>query len=39
MREHAADRNGSTQGRYPELQRAWEPVDALLAVVQEICEG
>lgn len=25
--------------RYPELQRAWEPVDAFLAVVEEICGG
>jgi AcrR family transcriptional regulator len=25
--------------RYPELQRAWEPVDAVTSVVREICEG
>src|SRR5258708_15244661 len=30
---------GIDKSRYPELQRAWEPVDAFLAVVQEICEG
>lgn len=32
-------RAGVDKSRYPELQRAWEPVDALLAVVGEICEG
>ena len=30
---------GIDKRRYPELERAWEPVDAFLAVVQEICEG
>jgi hypothetical protein len=30
---------GVDKSRYPELQRAWAPVDALLAVVQEICVG
>lgn len=30
---------GIDKSRYPELERAWEPVDAFLAVVQEICEG
>ena len=32
-------RAGIDKSRYPELQRAWEPVDAFLAVVQEICGG
>ncbi len=31
--------SGLDKSRYPELTRAWEPVDAFLAVVQEICEG
>ena len=30
---------GLDKSRYPELQRAWEPVDALLAVVLEVCDG
>jgi AcrR family transcriptional regulator len=30
---------GLDKTRYPELQRAWEPIDTLLAVVQEICAG
>jgi AcrR family transcriptional regulator len=31
--------SGLDKSRYPELQRAWEPVDALLAVVVEVCDG
>jgi AcrR family transcriptional regulator len=31
--------SGLDKSRYPELTRAWEPVDAFLSVVQEICEG
>jgi AcrR family transcriptional regulator len=31
--------SGLDKGRHPELQRAWEPVDALLAVVLEVCDG
>jgi len=31
--------SGIDKSRYPELQRAWEPVDAFLSVVGEICEG
>ena len=27
------------KSRFPELQRAWEPVDELLSVVLEICDG
>jgi AcrR family transcriptional regulator len=30
---------GIDKSRYPELQRAWEPIDALLAQVQQICDG
>jgi AcrR family transcriptional regulator len=30
---------GLDKARYSELQRAWEPVDAFLAVVEEICAG
>jgi AcrR family transcriptional regulator len=30
---------GIDKSRYPELKLAWEPVDAFLAVVEEICEG
>jgi len=30
---------GLDKARYPELQRAWEPVDAFLGVVDEICGG
>jgi AcrR family transcriptional regulator len=30
---------GLAKSRYPELQRAWEPVDTLLAVVLEVCDG
>jgi AcrR family transcriptional regulator len=31
--------SGLDKRRHPELQRAWEPVDALLAVVPEVCDG
>ncbi len=31
--------SGIDKSRYPELQRAWEPVDALLAQVRQICDG
>src|ERR1700722_17524816 len=31
--------SGLDKSRYPELQRACEPVDALLAVVLEVCDG
>jgi len=31
--------SGLDKSRYLELQRAWEPVDALLAVVAEVCDG
>jgi AcrR family transcriptional regulator len=31
--------SGIDKSRYPELQRAWEPVDALLAEVRQICDG
>ena len=31
--------SGLDKSRYPELQRAWEPVDALLAVVLKVCDG
>jgi AcrR family transcriptional regulator len=31
--------SGLDKSRHPELQRAWEPVDALLAVVLEVCDG
>jgi AcrR family transcriptional regulator len=30
--------SGLDKSRYPDLQRAWEPVDALLTVVLEVCE-
>jgi AcrR family transcriptional regulator len=30
---------GLDKSRYPELRRAWEPVDAFLSVVEEICAG
>jgi AcrR family transcriptional regulator len=30
---------GIDKGRYPDLKRAWEPVDAFLTAVQEICAG
>jgi AcrR family transcriptional regulator len=30
---------GIDKSRYPELQRAWEPIDALLAQVRQICDG
>jgi AcrR family transcriptional regulator len=30
---------GLDKSRYPELQRAWEPVDTLLAVVLAVCDG
>lgn len=31
--------SGLDKSRYPELRQAWEPVDTLLAVVLEICDG
>ncbi len=31
--------SGIDKSRYPELRRAWKPVDAFLSLVQEICEG
>ena len=31
--------SGLDKSRYPELQRAWEPVDTLLAVVLQVCDG
>ena len=31
--------SGLDKSRYPELQRAREPVDSLLAVVLEVCDG
>jgi AcrR family transcriptional regulator len=31
--------SGLDKSRYPDLERAWEPVDALLAVVLEVCDG
>ena len=31
--------SGLDKSRHPELQRAWEPVDALLAVVLQVCDG
>jgi AcrR family transcriptional regulator len=31
--------SGLDKSRYPELRRAWEPVDTLLAVVLEVCDG
>ena len=31
--------SGLDKSRYPELQRACEPVDALLTVVLEVCDG
>jgi AcrR family transcriptional regulator len=31
--------SGLDKSRHPELQRAWEPVDALLTVVLEVCQG
>lgn len=30
---------GLDKSRYPELQRAWEPVDSLLAEVLHLCDG
>ncbi|HEY2504913.1 MAG TPA: TetR/AcrR family transcriptional regulator [Streptosporangiaceae bacterium] len=30
---------GIDKSRYPELERAWEPIDAFLAVVRELCDG
>jgi AcrR family transcriptional regulator len=30
---------GLDKTRYPELQRAWEPIDGFLSVVEEICDG
>jgi AcrR family transcriptional regulator len=31
--------SGLDKTRFPELTRAWEPVDEMLLVVEEICEG
>ncbi len=31
--------SGLDKSRYPDLQCAWEPVDALLTVVLEVCDG
>lgn len=31
--------SGIDKSRYPELQRAWEPLDALLAEVRQLCNG
>jgi Tetracyclin repressor-like, C-terminal domain len=31
--------SGLDKSRHPELQRAWEPVDELLSVVLEVCDG
>ncbi len=31
--------SGLDKSRYPELQRAWEPVDEFFTVVTEICDG
>ena len=31
--------SGIDKSRHPELQRAWEPLDALLAQVRQICDG
>jgi AcrR family transcriptional regulator len=31
--------SGLDKSRFPELTRAWEPVDEMLLVVDEICEG
>jgi hypothetical protein len=31
--------SGIDKSRYPELKRAYEPVDAFLASVVEVCEG
>jgi AcrR family transcriptional regulator len=31
--------SGLDKSRHPDLRRAWEPVDALLAVVLEVCDG
>lgn len=31
--------SGIDKDRYPELKRAWEPVDAFFAAVREVCEG
>lgn len=30
---------GLDRSRYPELRRAWEPADAFLSMVTEICDG
>jgi AcrR family transcriptional regulator len=30
---------GLDKSRYPQLKRAWEPVDALMGVVLEVCDG
>jgi AcrR family transcriptional regulator len=30
---------GLDKSQYPDLQRAWEPIDAFLSVVHEICDG
>lgn len=31
--------SGLDKSRHPELQHAWEPVDGLLAVVLQVCDG
>ena len=31
--------SGLDKARYPELQRAWEPVEALFSVVLDLCDG
>jgi len=31
--------SGLDKSRHPELQRAWEPVDALLTVIHQVCDG
>jgi Tetracyclin repressor-like, C-terminal domain len=31
--------SGLDKGRYPELTRAWAPVDALLDLVADVCAG
>jgi len=31
--------SGLDKSRHPELQRAWEPVDTLLTVVLQVCDG
>jgi AcrR family transcriptional regulator len=31
--------SGIDKSRHPELQRAWEPVDAVISLIREICDG